>query len=80
VPDETEYVYDGLSPDDDEHARSDDVRAAAMAVADVEENGLDEWLGASLSSPLLNDVDTLRDVVARGLTEVGNFLKKHSIQ
>lgn len=80
VPDQTEYVYDDLSPDDDERGRSDDVRAAAVAVADVEENGLDEWLGSSLSSPLLRDVDALRDVVSRGLSEVGSFLKKHRIQ
>jgi hypothetical protein len=37
-----------------EHARSDDVRATAMALTEVASSGLDEWLGVALSSPSLN--------------------------
>jgi hypothetical protein len=49
VPDRTKYVYDDLSLNDPAHAGFDDVRAAAMAVAEVAEIGIDEWLGVSLS-------------------------------
>jgi hypothetical protein len=76
VPDRTIYVYNDLARDDENRARFDDVRAAAMAVAQVQAEGLDSWLGTSLSTTLLGDVATYREVVARGLDELGEFLKK----
>jgi hypothetical protein len=81
VPNETTYVYADLSIDDREHARSDDVRATAMALAEVGSLGLDEWLGVALSSPLLNGTAPhLRDVVSRGLAELGRFLQAFHIK
>lgn len=80
ITDQTNYVYQDLSPDDEEHARSDDVRSAAMAVIDVQQNGLDLWLGASLSSAMVQDRDALRDVARRGLEELAQFLKTQRIQ
>jgi hypothetical protein len=80
VADQTEYKYQDLSPDDESHARSDDVRAAAMAIVDVQQNGLDAWLGTSLSSPLVHDRGSLRGVVMRGLDEIEQFLKIYRIQ
>ena len=73
--DKTEYVYADLSIDDADHAGSDDVRALAMAVAEVAEVGLDEWLGVALSSPLIDDGPELRDVVQRGLKEMEALLQ-----
>ena len=76
VADRTEYVYSDLSIDDLEHARSDDVRAAAIAVAEAADIGVERWLGATLSSPLLGrSVQQLREVASRGLTEIGSFLE-----
>jgi 7-cyano-7-deazaguanine synthase in queuosine biosynthesis len=72
--DRTAYVYRDLSRNDDDHARFDDVRSTAMAVAQVRTEGLDSWLGASLSSALLGDVGPYRLTVERGLQELGNFL------
>ena len=80
VKDQTEYVYDDLSVDDAERARSDDVRAVAMAVAEVAAGGLDGWLGVALSSSLISDKDQLRDVVERGLKELEAFLQSYKIQ
>ena len=80
VPDQTEYVYSNLAIDDAEHARSDDVRALAMAIAEVAEVGLDEWLGVALSSPLIQNGAQLRDVVARGLKELEDFLRTFKIK
>jgi hypothetical protein len=78
--DRTDYVYQDLSPDDNEHARYDDVRSAAMAIGDVEQNGLDLWLGASLSSSMLQDRDALKDVAKRGLDELARFLMVQRVQ
>jgi hypothetical protein len=51
-----------------------------MAVAEVKENGLEAWLGASLSSSLLRDKDALRQVARRGLDEVAQFLQSQKIR
>lgn len=80
VRDRTEYVYADLSIDDPDHARADDVRAAAMAVAEVADVGLDEWLGVALSSAYIGDAAAqLRLVASRGLAEIGEFLKRFHI-
>jgi hypothetical protein len=81
VPDQTKYVHSNLGRNDSNHAKSDDVRAAAMAVALVASNGLDAWLGAALSSPIIEDqIDRLKDVASRGLTEIAQFLKQYGIK
>jgi hypothetical protein len=73
--DQTVYVYRDLSRDNDDYARFDDVRSAAMAVAQVQSEGLDSWLGTSLTSTSLGDIASYRETVSRGLDEVGNFLR-----
>jgi 7-cyano-7-deazaguanine synthase in queuosine biosynthesis len=72
--DATKYRYAQLSRDDSDHARFDDVRAAAIASADVRSDGLDRWLGASLSSTHIADTAPYRDVVGRGIEELSAFL------
>jgi hypothetical protein len=79
VEDKTEYVYADLSIEDADHAASDDVRALAMAVADVADVGLDAWLGVALSSPLIDDSPELRDVIQRGLKEMEALLQVFKI-
>jgi hypothetical protein len=74
TPDKTVYVYVKLSKNDENHAGFDDVRSAAMAVAEVRAEGLDRWLGASLNSTLMGDTTPYKEVVARGLKELGTFL------
>lgn len=73
-PDKTPYHYAKLSRDNADYARFDDVRSAAMAVAEVRANGIDRWLGASLSTTLIDDKEPYRQVVERGIAEVGGFL------
>jgi hypothetical protein len=80
VPDQTHYVHANLAVDDAENARSDDVRALAMAVAEVADVGLDNWLGVALSSPLIHNGVQLRDVLARGLNELERFIQTFDIQ
>jgi hypothetical protein len=80
VDDKTDYVHADLSIDDADHAGSDDVRALAMAVAEVADVGLDGWLGVSLSSPLIDDSPELRDVIQRGLKEMEALLHVFKIK
>ncbi len=80
VEDKTEYVYADLAIDDADHAGSDDVRALAMAVAEVADVGLDGWLGVALSSPLIDDSSELREVIERGLREMDALLQVFKIK
>ncbi len=69
-PDTTPYVYQHLGRNDSEHAGFDDVRSVAMAIAAVATDGLDTWLGTALSSPMIEDRETLKAMVQRGLNEL----------
>ena len=70
IGDTTSYVYEPLGKNDSDHAGFDDVRSVAMALATVAADGLDAWLGASLSSQLIDDRLTLETMVQRGLDEL----------
>jgi len=74
--DDTEYVYDDLSKDDSDHACFDDVRSAAVAVAEANAEGFDRWIRPrlSLAASSLGDATPYCEVVRRGLAEVGKFL------
>lgn len=72
--DETHYVYKNLAINNDEHAGFDDVRSALIAIAEREEQGTMQWLGASLSSGLVNDKPALSDTVERGLAEIESLM------
>lgn len=74
VKDSTPYVFVDLSRDDKDHARFDDVRAAALAITAAKTEGLSKWTGPALSSALLYDVNPYKDVIGRGLGELGIFL------
>ncbi|MDB5335830.1 MAG: hypothetical protein JWN70_1449 [Planctomycetaceae bacterium] len=74
LQDQSIYVYSNLGLSDSNHSGFDDVRSAAMAVAELDELGINRILGSSLSSSLVLDVDSLRSVAERGLREVGAFL------
>lgn len=73
--DRTEYVYKDLSRNDADHALFEDVRSAAMAILEVRDIGIDGWLGTSLVSELIQDTGPHKEVVRRGLDELGAFLK-----
>lgn len=68
--DTTGYVYEPLGKDDSDYAEFDDVRSVAIALAEVAADGLDAWLGAALSSPLIEDRLALRTMVQHGLDEL----------
>ena len=69
-PDDTEYVFEALGQQDGDHAQFGDVRAVALALATVRAEGLDTWLGPSLSSPMITNRESLRAMIERGLEEL----------
>jgi 7-cyano-7-deazaguanine synthase in queuosine biosynthesis len=80
ITDGTKYVYNDLGRDDNAHAGFDDVRSVAMALAEVDADGLERWLGTALSTALLGDVDPLQAMVGRGLKEMGALLKSYGVK
>lgn len=79
-PDATNYIYEELGKADSDHAGFDDVRAAAMAIAEVADAGLDNWLGSALSMPNIGDVSGLRTLVERGLAELAILHEAYGVQ
>ena len=80
MTDTTKYVYKDLGRDDDDHAGFDDVRSVAMALAEVDADGLERWLGTALSTALLGDVAPHQAMVGRGLKELGALLKSYGVK
>lgn len=78
-PDTTEYVYEALGKDDAEHAAFDDVRSVAMAIAEAKAEGLDRWLGASLTAPRIGETAELRSLIGRGLKELAALHEKYGV-
>jgi len=74
-PDTTNYHFVKLARDHEEYARFDDVRSAAMAVMAARADGMDRWLGTAVNSASMGDTSQYREVVERGLGEIGAFLK-----
>ena len=80
MKDKTEYKYTDLGRDDKDHAGFDDVRSVAMALAEVKADGLDAWIGTSLSTTLLGDIGPLQAMVDRGLKELGALFKFYGVK
>ncbi len=72
--DKTQYVYADLSKNDSQHARYDDVRCAAMAAALVDAEGLEALATTNLNALVMGDLRPYRDLLTRGIKEVGQFL------
>lgn len=79
-PDPTKYVFEHLGRDDAQHAAFDDVRSVGMALASVRDGGFDEWLGSALSWPRIDDRKVLRDMLRRGLAELGHLHAKYGVK
>lgn len=77
---QTKYVYVDLGRDDEDHAGFDDVRAVAMALAEVKPDGLETWIGTALSTTLLGDIGPLQAMVDRGLNELRSLFKFYGVK
>ncbi|MEY9753799.1 Qat anti-phage system QueC-like protein QatC [Bradyrhizobium yuanmingense] len=78
--DPTDYVFEPLGRDDADHAGFDDVRSVGMALAAVKEGGFDGWLGSALSWPRIEQHDALKDMLRRGLAELGALHDKCGVK
>lgn len=70
LADSTHYVYEDLSNDSPQYGRFEDVRSVGMAIAFVEQNGFEQWLGHSLFSPFILDRVGYSQMLERGLNEL----------
>jgi 7-cyano-7-deazaguanine synthase in queuosine biosynthesis len=70
VQDTTDYVYEPIGKNDAEHSGFDDVRSVAIALAAVQTDGVESWLGHALASPLIADRAALLAMLQRGLEEL----------
>jgi hypothetical protein len=77
--DETQYLFDNLGHDDDDHAAFDDVRAVASALIEAKYDP-DRWLAGTLSSAVLGDVANLKAMVDRGLAELAKLHKHYNVK
>jgi hypothetical protein len=51
-----------------------------MALAAVNDGGFVDWLGSALSWPRLVERDALKDMLRRGLAELGALQAKHGVK
>ncbi|KAA0114396.1 Qat anti-phage system QueC-like protein QatC [Mycolicibacterium sp. P9-22] len=77
--DNTDYIYEDLGKSDEYHAAFDDVRSVAVARLTVKDDGLDRWLGPALSSSLITNRPALREMLRRGLDELGLLHAKYGL-
>jgi len=77
--DRTGYLHKNIGLKDDQHARFDDVRSAAMAVLDIEKRGFEKWFGSSLSMLPIEDTRAFREVAKRGMAELKILLEKYHV-
>ena len=80
VTDTTGYVYEDLGKNDSDHVRFDDVRSAAVAVAEAKAEGFDRWIRPRFTAPSLGDTTSYKQVVSRGLDELGALLNAAGVK
>lgn len=76
IADSTQYVFSDLSIDNDSHARFDDVRSAAMAVAAASAQGSANWARRAVDYAVLDPPGPYLAVVNQGIQELGSFLSE----
>lgn len=69
-PDQTKYVFYPLGQNDDRHALFDDVRSLALALITVQQEGVQRFLGASLSDPRTGHRAAMEAMVERSIDEL----------
>lgn len=70
-PDKTSlYRYNDLGKADEDHSGFDDVRSVAYALAVVDTQGLDNWLGSTLASVPIDERDDTKQMLERGVDEL----------
>ena len=79
IDDNTQYVVRDLAIDDNAHARFDDVRSAAMAVAAAAAQGGANWARRAVDHAVLDPPGPYVAVVDNGIQELGSFLSEAGV-
>jgi hypothetical protein len=80
IQDNTTYVYELLGQNDTDYANFDDVRSVAMALAAVDSDGFDAWVGSTFSSPMIEDKAALKDMVRRSIAELKELHRFYNVR
>jgi 7-cyano-7-deazaguanine synthase in queuosine biosynthesis len=78
--DPTLYKFEDLGRNDRWHAGFDDVRSVGMALATVKDAGFDDWLGSALSWPQIDNREALKNMLRRGLDELGALHDRYGVK
>ena len=79
IPDTTDYVYEQIGRHDADHSGFDDVRSVAVALAAVQDDNVESWLGHALASPLIGDRAALLSMLERGMAELRTLHKRYGV-
>lgn len=71
--DGTDYVFENLGHNDEDHAAFDDVRAVALARLTIAEDGFGYWAAGSLSWVPPDDRTATKTMLKAGITELGKL-------
>lgn len=76
----TDYVYEPLGKNNEEHAGFDDVRSVAIALAAARTDGIEAWLGHALASPKIGDRAAVVAMLERGLAELNELHRAYGVK
>ncbi len=79
IVDSTDYIYREIGCRDKDHSGFDDVRSVAVALADFQDMGADPWFRYALASPFIRNREELRNMLKRGMAELGSLHKNHGL-
>ena len=77
--DATDYVFRDLGRQDEDHAAFDDVRAVAMALAEVRDVGIQQWVRSRLALSAF-EANELEALVARGFAELEQLHERYNVR
>ena len=79
VPDNTGYVYEDLGRRDADHSGFDDVRSVAVALASVQDDGVESWAGSALASLPFEERTVLLHMLQRGMAELRSLHRSYGV-
>ena len=80
IPDRTVYKYEDLGGNDSDHSRFDDVRSVAVALAEIKETGIEQWLRKAPLSQLIGDWQNSAEMLQRGMAELERLHKHYGVK
>jgi hypothetical protein len=80
IRDNTGYVYANLGKKGEEHRGFDDVRSAALAIAQMRAGGIASWLGSSMSWTSTTERAEYVSVAERGLNELAELHARYNVK